>query len=310
MNKLGRQSYKMHLVIDHQVHGKHTAMVKQYRAILEQTKRHHWCDWLEKSDEPDIWMAHCFTTAAGGDGGKTRIPVLRHKEGDTDVAADSNADKGQVLAKSFFPVKPPSDDLLSDFTYPPPCKRAGKIMLEQIKAQLKRLKPYKAPGPNGIPNIVLTKCADLITERLCHIYWAMVDKGILFKPWKEFITVVLRKLGKPRYDTPKVYRLIVLLNMMWKVITAIMANHITYVTEKHQLLPANHFGGHPSRTTMDAIHLLVTKIKVAWCSKKVTSVLFLDIEGAFPNANPDRLVHNLKKWVILTKYTNFVRSML
>jgi hypothetical protein len=61
---------------------------------------------------------------------------------------------------------------------------------------------------------------------------------------------------------------------------------------------------------MDAIHLLVTKIKVAWHAKKVALVLFLDIEGAFPNMNPDWLVHNLKKQAIPVKYTNFIRGML
>jgi len=43
------------------------------------------------------------------------------------------------------------------------------------------------------------------------------------------------------------------------------------------------------------MHLLTNKVKVAWRIGKVTSVLFLDIEGAFPNANPERLVHNLRK---------------
>jgi hypothetical protein len=80
---------------------------------------------------------------------------------------------------------------------------------------------------------------------------------------------------------------------MWKVITAIIANHITFYMEKHQLLPANHFGGRPGRTTTDAIHLLTNKVKVAWRKQCVASVLFLDIEGAFPNANPLRLKHNL-----------------
>ena len=138
----------------------------------------------------------------------------------------------------------------------------------------------------------------------------MLDKSFMHKPWKEFITVVLRKPGKPNYDTPKAYRPIALLNTMWKVVTAIIANHITYITEKHQLLPANHFGGRPGRTTSDAIHLLVAKIKDTWRARKVTAVLFLDIEGAFPNADPDRLIHNLRKRRIPAKYAKFVRSML
>ena len=42
----------------------------------------------------------------------------------------------------------------------------------------------------------------------------------------------------------------------------------------------------------------------------MVSVLFLDIEGAFPNVNPERLVHNLRKCKVPDKYTNFVRGML
>ncbi len=42
----------------------------------------------------------------------------------------------------------------------------------------------------------------------------------------------------------------------------------------------------------------------------MTSVLFLDIEGTFPNADPERLIHNLRKREIPVKYAEFVRSML
>jgi len=157
---------------------------------------------------------------------------------------------------------------------------------------------------------MLTKNANLIVNRMLPIYKAMLERSMMYKPWKEFVTVVLRKPGKPRYDTPKAYRPIALLNTMWKVITAIIANHISYVTKKHQLLPANHFGGRPGCTTTDAMHLLTNKIKAAWRAGKVTSVLFLDIEGAFPNTNPEKLVHNLRKRRVPSKYAKFVQVML
>jgi len=231
----------------------------------------------------------------GGDGGKARIPTLIHRTSKVEASANTNSDKGWVLAKVFFPEKPPTDAALENCTYPDQCESEGSITTEQIKAQLKKLKPFKAPGPDGILNVVLSKSTDLIIARMLPIYKAMLDKSLMYKLWKEFAMVVLRKPSKPRYDTLKAYRPIALLNTMWKVITAIIANHITYITKKHQLLPANHFGGHPGRTTTDAMHLLTNKIKVAWRAGKVTSVLFLDIEGAFPNANPEKLVHNLRK---------------
>jgi len=309
-NKLGRQAYDRRHDPGHSIHGEYVAATKKYRRILDQTKDHHWRDWLEKGEDPDIWSAHRLTTLPWGDGGKTRIPVLNLKVGEEVIRANTNQDKGRILAKGFFPTKPSADSTLDSCTYPPECESVGTITAEQIHAQLKKLKPYKAPGPDGILNIVLTKSADLIVERLTHIYQAMLKEGLMYKPWKEFVTVVLRKPGKPRYDTPKAYRPIALLNTMWKVVTAIIANHITYVTEKHQLLPANHFGGRPGRTTVDAMHLLTNKVKMAWRAGKVTAVLFLDIEGAFPNANPERLVHNLRKQRVPAAYTAFVHNML
>ena len=183
-------------------------------------------------------------------------------------------------------------------------------MVEQILRQLKKLKPYKAPGPDGIPNIVMTKNADLLVERLHPIYIAMLDKSLHYKLWKSFTTVVLRKPGKPHYDVPKAYHPIALLNTMWKVITAIVADQITFLSEDHQLLPKHHFGGQPGRTTMDAMHLLALRIKATWRSGKVAAVLFLDIKGTFLNAVPERLVHNLRKRRVPTKYTNFVSNML
>ena len=138
----------------------------------------------------------------------------------------------------------------------------------------------------------------------------MLDKNLHYSPWKTFTTVVLCKPGKLHYDIPKAYHPIALLNTMWKALTTIVADQITFLTEKYQLLPKNHFRGRPGRTTTDAMHLLTLKIKAMWCAGKVAAVLFLDIKGAFLNAVPERLVHNLRKQGIPSKYTKFVDNML
>ena len=109
---------------------------------------------------------------------------------------------------------------------------------------------------------------------------------------------------------PKAYWPIALISTMAKVLTALVAKNISQLVEQHQLLPKNHFGGRPGRTTADAIHYLVHKIKIAWANDWVTSVLFLDVEGAFPNAVTNRLIHNLRKRRIPEVYTRFVRALL
>ena len=61
---------------------------------------------------------------------------------------------------------------------------------------------------------------------------------------------------------------------------------------------------------MDAVHLLVHKIKAVWRDNQVASVLFLNVEGAFQNAVTDRLIHNLKKQRIPTMLVGFIARLL
>ena len=89
-NKLGRQSYNRRHDPEHDVHRAHDMAARNYRKVLEQTKRHHWRDWLEKAEDPDIWTAHRLTTSQGSDGGKARIPALNYKVGEAEMTASTN----------------------------------------------------------------------------------------------------------------------------------------------------------------------------------------------------------------------------
>jgi hypothetical protein len=133
-----------------------------------------------------------------------RIPVLKLTSKGTETLATMNAEKSDMLAKTFFPPKPPQTTPLH-FVYPKPARKYDPISKVQIHRHLAKLKPYKAPGPDGIPNIVLTKCTNTITNRLYLIYTAIIEKGFYHTPWKISTMVVLCKPGKPRYDTPKAY---------------------------------------------------------------------------------------------------------
>ena len=44
---------------------------------------------------------------------------------------------------------------------------------------------------------------------------------------------------------------------------------------------------------MDAILLVIHKIKDTWRHSKVAAALFLDIQGAFPNTVKEQLIHNM-----------------
>lgn len=69
-----------------------------------------------------------------------------------------------------------------------PVANIGTLTREQISRHLAKLKLYKAPRPDGSANIILTKCADMLFNRLHYI---MVDHDLFYKPWKQFTTIAL-----------------------------------------------------------------------------------------------------------------------
>jgi hypothetical protein len=91
-----------------------------------------------------------------------------------------------------------------------------------------------------------------------------------------------------------------------------IAEQVSTILEKNNLLPAHHFVGRPGRTTADSLHLLETTMKNAWLNGKVTLILFLDIEGAraFPNAVTDRLAHNMRRRHLPPEIVDFTIQML
>ena len=84
-------------------------------------------------------------------------------------------------------------------------------------------------------------------------------------------------------------------NTLGKVLESIMAELLSYVTETHQLLPPEHFGGRPGRTAEDAMTILLERIQHAWKEKEIYSAVFMDVAGAFNNVHHERLIDNMEK---------------
>ena len=310
LKHLRKLAYKFRAIPTHECHKVLKEKEKHLDREIHTAKETHWREWLEGMADNDIWIASKYLTNPGGDGGKTRMPTLRSKDqqGRT-VIATSNEEKSEVLARSLFPPPPQTSSVPLNHRYPTPAEKWTEITLDQLMQAINKLSPYKAPGPDGIANIVFQRCRQL-TDYLLPLFNAAVQLQTHYEPWKESITVILRKPGKPDYSAPKAYRPIALLNTTAKLLSAIMADRTAYILETHSLLPATHFGGRPGRTTEDSLHLLETTVRNAWRVGKVASALFLDIEGAFPNAVTDRLLHNMKCRRLPSEIVEYTRQLL
>jgi len=309
-NRLANASYRWRGLPEHPSHNAHSDAAKEYAKLIETSKKEHWENWLLNASERDIWTANKYATDPPTDGGKSRIPTLKHTRQDGTVhRTTSNAEKSAALAETFFPP-PPLIPIVPHTCYPQPANIFRFFTREQIKTAARRLDAFKAPGPDGIPNVVLKKGINVLIDRLYYLFRAIFELNVYPDEWRESITVVLRKPGKPSYEEPKAYRPIALLNTLGKLFSSIVADDLSHYSETRGVFPSNQFGGRPSRSTSDSMLLLTHCIKEKWRQKKVASVLFLDVQGAFPNVVKEVLIHNMRLRGVPTKYVRLTELML
>ena len=268
---------------------------------MDQSRRNTWQKFVSEADEHSLWKVNKYLNSIPTN---TYIPTL---EGE----AANNKQKTNSLKKIFFPPPPPAD--LRDIpnaSYPDPVPTNLNITITQIKRAIDKLAPNKAPGPDEIPNHVLKRCLSILQDHILALAQQSMLTGHFPQPFKETITLVLRKPNKPNYTKPNAYRPIALENTIGKVLESIMADHISYLCETFNLLPKHHFGGRPGRTTEDAMLILSENIYQAWKDGKVFSAILMDVAGAFNNVHHNRLIHNMRKRKIPAEITRWVLSFL
>lgn len=133
-----------------------------------------------------------------------------------------------------------------------------------------------------------------VSELITGIFTASVKLGHHPRQWREAKIVVLRKPGKSDYSIPGAYRPISLLNTLGKLLEAVMARRLSYLAEKHDLLPATQFGGRPGRTTEQALLVLSNAIDQAWYKLGVVTLIAFDLKGAFNGVNKVSLDNRLR----------------
>jgi hypothetical protein len=269
LNKLRAVSYRNRIDTHHCSHRELKRKSKIYGNAIVSAKKAHWEEYLKNMIGDDIWTANKYIKNPVGDGGVSRIPTIRTRNAEwEETATNDNEEKAIIFTEAFFHPPPIGIALNAEQEdYPDPLPDPPPPTKQQIEKMIWRLPSYKASGPDGIPNIVLQKCFDLIADHLLHIYQTILKLGQFFDPWREFTTIILKKPDKPNYEVPKAYRPIALISTLEKVLTTIVAENISWLVEQHQLLPKMHFRGRPGRTTTDTIHYLVHKIKQAWSNE-------------------------------------------
>ncbi|CAI6350497.1 unnamed protein product [Macrosiphum euphorbiae] len=95
----------------------------------------------------------------------------------------------------------------------------------EIIGQAKKVPIGKAPGPDGVPDLVIKRIAEIRPDILCKTFNLCLGDGIFPAVWKEAALVLLPKGNRP-LDQPSSYRPICLLNTAGKFFERIIKGRI------------------------------------------------------------------------------------
>ncbi|EED22555.1 transposon I factor, putative [Talaromyces stipitatus ATCC 10500] len=208
------------------------------------------------------------------------------------------------------PLEADLSDIGPQYRYPKPYTMPP-ITLDKVRTAVTNVKPNKAPGLDGILNLVLQRLLPTIEAYLVNLFNACLRQQYCPDYFRKSTTVILCKPGKPDYSNLKAYCPIALLSTIGKALESVLARRLSYLVEQYNLLLKQHIGGRRGCSCELAIHLLLEETHSVWREgSRVALELALDAAGAFDNVNYIRLIHNLRKRRVLDDLIGWIKSFL
>ena len=244
-----------------------------YFKAIKKAKNSLWAEFLAKTTPWSIWTAKKFVAS----GKIPRFPELH--------GANSPVEINGALLNHFFPPKPelPPRGRLHRNPSPSPLTK------EQIADTLTKSSPSSAPGPNGVPYSVWQKVNTLNPSLLLDLLAPLVAFGYHPTTLKHANGVVLDKPGKPSYDTPASFQIIVVLKTVSKILERNLTVRLTSLGRQAGLLHPNQCGSLPGLCDSDAVVTLTHEVRTLQRPLLKVSTLFLDIKADFDNVNATTL---------------------
>ncbi|SCO77346.1 uncharacterized protein FRV6_01558 [Fusarium oxysporum] len=152
-----------------------------------------------------------------------------------------------------------------------------------------------SPGSDNITVNLLKAVWHIIGTHIRRLFERCLRIGHHPKPFKEAEVVMIAKPGRRDLTSPRAWRPISLLSCLGKGLERLIARRLAWAAVHYSVLHPQQAGALPKRSATDLVTALVHNIKEAFARKKVTTLVTMDIQGAFDTVMRNRLVLRLRE---------------
>ena len=267
------------------VHYKETR--NKFCSAIRKAKRQSWKTFTEKTDSIEEMVKVSKAVL------KQRTPKLGHL-----LKPDGNftQNKGEILDTLLDAFFPGSTELGKESCSPPETVLKYEIrnLITPLKLEqaFKSFKKEKAPGPDGIKPVVLQNLDRTSLERLAMLCNVSLSLGYVPGRWRGAKAVLIPKVGKKDYSSPRSFRPISLTSFLFKGMERVVAWHLEEagVTDK---LSQHQHAFRKGKSTDTCLSEVVDNIESSILRNQYALGVFFDIEGAFDNVMTSKVLKGL-----------------
>jgi len=183
-------------------------------------------------------------------------------------------------------------------------------MKEEIATALPKCSPTSGLGPDGIPYSTWKQGNKENPSILLQILSPLVSLGYHPALPKGSNGIILDKPGKPSYESPASFRIIVLIRKVSTILERIIASRLLLAARSKGMLYPNQCGSLPGLSTTDTLLTLFNNVKTLQRPRLKVSSLFLDIKAGFDNVDNSTLARILREGGIPRYLVSWVSSFL
>lgn len=170
-----------------------------------------------------------------------------------------------------------------------------RITHDELSHAIETLRPFKAPGVDGIQNVLLKNLPENALDGILKLFNACIEFNHWPSSFKEAKVIPIPKPGKDAGKSSN-YRPISLLNTLGKLFEKIINVRIMSFAEENNILNEEQFGFRPQHSTSHQILRVTRHIRRNWALRKSTGMVLFDIEKAFDSVWHDGLIFKLHKF--------------
>lgn len=215
-----------------------------------------------------------------------------------------NQDKAQILLNSLTPdfVSPPTPNFES--LNP---QMSSPVTIQELVNVIKQ--SDSAPGIDGISYSMIKHLPISGKNILVALYNKFLLSGFVPSQWKNIkIVPVPKPCSNNNLITSE--RPIALLSCLCKTLHSIVARRLEWFFEKDSLFSEEMVGFRRSRSSMDSLSRLVTRVQSAMTKRYATVGCFVDIDSAYNNVNVLSLLHTLDNFGVGRVICNYLWGFL